>query len=128
MLGYSTSLKGLALQLIAQQRTRYTYLRNRARPKRQMLRAEVASEAEKTRLVLKSIHQHTALPLKDRLRAMLLLDNMHSYTRPGAIKERCVLTGRGNGMIRGWRINRITFREAAINGKICGLREAYNEK
>lgn len=92
-----------------------------------MLRAQAASDGELWRTVLKGIHQHQALPLKDRLRAMMALDGMHAYTRATEHKERCVITGRGNGLVRGWRVSRIVWRDAAIHGNIAGVREAYKE-
>lgn len=105
-------------------RHRYHYLRNRTRVKRSILTHKASAEHEITRLTLKGLHRSTILPMQDRLRAMMHLDKMHAYTR-GATTElrvRCVETGRGNGVIAPWRISRIVWREAAINGHLAGVR------
>jgi small subunit ribosomal protein S14 len=107
-----------------QVRHRYHYLRNRTRVKRVMLIHKASAEHEITRLTLKALHRSTVLPMQDRLKAMMHLDKMHSYTRGGTteLKVRCVETGRGNGVIAPWRISRIVWREAAINGHLPGVR------
>lgn len=102
-------------------RFRFQYLRNRSRVKRDILRHKAVSELEIPRMVFKAIHRDQRLDLKTRLQAMMTLQNMHSYTHPTALKPRCVETGRANGLIRGFGVSRIVFREAAINGKLSGI-------
>jgi small subunit ribosomal protein S14 len=106
-------------------RHRFHHLRNRARIKRDILRHASVAEFELPRLVYKALHRDQRLDMKTRLQAMMTLHNMNGYTRRGALKPRCVETGRGNGLMRGnWRISRIVFREAAINGNLPGVRLA----
>ena len=107
-----------------QMRFRYQYLRNRPRVKRDILRHQAVCEFEIPRLVLKSIQRDQRLDAKTRLRAMLALQNLHSYTFVTGLKPRCVETGRGNGLIQGFGISRIVFREAAINGHLSGVQRA----
>lgn len=111
--------------LKCQIRHRYHYLRNRAPVKRSILRHEASAEHATTRSVLKAIHRSTILPMQERLKAMLQLDKMHSYTRGGTgnLKVRCVETGRGSGVVGPWRVSRIVWREAAINGQLSGVRQ-----
>lgn len=129
-LSYPSSLVGQSLLINSpltsfnQLRFRYQYLRHRVRVKRDMLRREAVSEFEVRRMVLKALHRDHRLDMKTRLRAMMTLHSLNSYTRPNAIHSRCVETGRGQGLIKGFCISRIRFREAAINGRIPGLIKA----
>eukprot|EP00158_Paraphelidium_tribonemae_P008741 Partr_v1_DN28668_c1_g1_i1_m50287 putative ribosomal protein len=115
------SPSGANTQQILQVRFRYHYLRRRTRVKRDILRHEAAAELEIPRLVYKAIHRDQRLDLKTRLQAMLALQSMHRYAFSTALKPRCVETGRGGGYMKGFRMSRIVFREAAINGKLAGM-------
>ena len=109
------------LQIITPIRTRYQYIRHRTRVKRDMARHQMVADAEIQRGVLKALHRDHRLDMKTRLRAMLNLHSMPAYTRKTELKPRCVETGRGGGMIQPWRVSRIVFREAAINGRLSGV-------
>lgn len=114
-----------ALWHCQQVRTRYQYLRSRTRIKRDILRRQSVQEHEVLRLCLKSMHRDQRLPMRTRLQAMMTMYQMHPYTRLICLKERCVLTGRGHGLVPGgWRLSRIMFREQAINGRLPGVVEA----
>lgn len=82
------------LALIHPLRTRYSYIRQRTRVKRDMLRHACVAETELTRRVLKALHRDQRLDMRTRLRAMLQLHGMPSYTRGTELKPRCTLTGR----------------------------------
>jgi ribosomal protein S14 len=113
------------LRLAEQVRFRYQYLRNKTRVRRDILRRPAVAEFEIKRAVYKALHRDQRLPLTDRLRAMLGLHSMHSYTISNAIKARCVFGGRGTGILPGYRVSRIVFRESGINGRLPGAMRAH---
>lgn len=103
-----------------QLRFRYQYTRNRTRVRRDMLRRPALAEFEVKRMVYKALHRDQRLPMQSRLKAMITLHNFHPYTRHTEIKPRCVMSGRGTGVFTGFRVNRMIFRESAINGRLPG--------
>lgn len=107
-----------------QMRFRYQYLRNRTRVKRDVARRPAVAEFELKRMVYKALHRDQRLPMQDRLRAMLGLHSMHSYTIANAVKARCVFGARGTGVLPGFRVSRIVFRESGINGRLPGAMRA----
>lgn len=117
-------IKNAAIQVSTQLRSRHGYVRNRTRVKRDLLRRACVDECQLTRLVYKALHRDERLDMRVRLKAMMSLHQMHSYTRPHELKDRCVETGRGHGVVRAWRMSRIQFRENAINARLSGVREA----
>lgn len=121
---HSRALQNKPISCVSQIRTRYQYLRNRSRVKRDIVRHDVVPEAELDRMVLKALHRDQRLDMKSRLQAMLQLHQMPHYTLANALKPRCVETGRGNGLVKGFRMSRIAFRENAINGRIPGVTRA----
>ncbi len=52
------------------------------------------------------------------------LDKLPKNASPVRLKNRCMLTGRPKGYMRKFGINRVTFREMALDGKIPGLTKA----
>lgn len=40
------------------------------------------------------------------------------------IKNRCVLTGRSRGVLRKYRVSRITFKELVVAGYLVGVRKS----
>ena len=111
-----------------QLRFRYQYLRGRTRVKRDMARRPHVAESEIERMVLKALHRDQRLPMEDRIRAMLALHAMPPQTRPNMVKARCVLTGKGNGVLAGFRVSRIVFRESGINGMLPGAMRLLSER
>lgn len=106
---------------LTQQRFRHRYIERTRRVRRDFLRHESVKEMEIPRMVLKAIHRDTRLDTKTRLKASMTLSSTSNYGSRTSLKPRCVETGRGNGLVKGWRISRIVFREAAINGRIPGM-------
>jgi len=51
--------------------------------------------------------RNTSLPQSIRNRAMLQLTQMHAYTRPTQIKNRCVAGGVARGVFRAFRMGRV---------------------
>jgi hypothetical protein len=61
--------------------------------RRDMLRHQCVAETELTRRVLKALHRDQRLDMRTRLKAMLQLHGMPSYTRGTELKPRCTITG-----------------------------------
>ncbi|KAK1147411.1 40S ribosomal protein mrp2, mitochondrial [Aspergillus melleus] len=73
---------------------------------------------------LRYIIRNTSLPQRTRAQAQLQLTQMHAYTRPTQIKNRCVAGGIARGIIRDFRIARYQFREQALAGDLPGVKKA----
>jgi small subunit ribosomal protein S14 len=56
--------------------------------------------------------------------AQLALNKMHAHTRPTQIKNRCVMAGKGRGVLREFRMARFQFRMNALAGSIPGVKKA----
>ncbi len=52
------------------------------------------------------------------------LDKLPRNSSPVRLHNRCKLTGRPKGYMRHFGINRVTFREMALDGKIPGVTKA----
>jgi len=52
--------------------------------------------------------RNTSLPQRVRAQAQLQLSQMHAYTRPTQIKNRCVASGTARAVFRDFRINRVS--------------------
>jgi ribosomal protein S14 len=57
---------------------------------------------------LRYIIRNTTLPQRVRAQAQLQLSQMHAYTRPTQIKNRCVAGGIARSVIRDFRIARVS--------------------
>lgn len=81
---------------------------------------------ELPRKMLKSIFYNRSLPWEIRENARILLGKLprdSSVTRP---KNRCVVTGRGKGVLRTFRLSRMVFREQGVKGSLVGIRKEGN--
>ncbi|RPA94337.1 glucocorticoid receptor-like (DNA-binding domain) [Choiromyces venosus 120613-1] len=85
---------------------------------------EAFAAAEQTRQALRYIAQNTQLPLLQRTKAQVELALMDSNTRRMKIKNRCVTTGRGRGILRNFRICRYQFRLLGKAGDLPGVKKA----
>jgi ribosomal protein S14 len=61
------------------------------------------------RQALRYIIRNTLLPQRARAQAQLQLSQMHCYTRPTQIKNRCIAGGKGRGVFRDFRMARVCF-------------------
>ncbi|GAW15620.1 hypothetical protein EKO27_g1994 [Xylaria grammica] len=85
---------------------------------------KVFAEYEPERQALRYIIQNTTLPARTRAEAQLQLTQMHCYTRPTQIRGRCLLGGKGRGILRDFRLSRYNFRLQALSGNIPGVQKA----
>lgn len=53
--------------------------------------------------------RNTTLPQRVRAQAQLQLSQMHCYTRPTQIKNRCVASGTARSVFRAFRLNRVSW-------------------
>ncbi|RMJ27395.1 hypothetical protein PHISP_01711 [Aspergillus sp. HF37] len=91
---------------------------------RDHLKRKTFSQHEPQRQALRYIIHNTTLPQRVRAQAQLQLANMHAYTRPTQIKNRCVASGRAKSVFRAFRLTRIQFRLQAYKGELPGVKKA----
>ncbi|KAI9843983.1 MAG: 40S ribosomal protein mrp2, mitochondrial [Thelocarpon superellum] len=85
---------------------------------------KVFAQHETERQALRYIIRNTTLPQRMRAQAQLQLSQMHAYTRPTQIKNRCIIGGRGKGVLSEFRMARYCFRMNALAGNIPGVKKA----
>lgn len=76
------------------------------------------------RQALRYMIRNTSLPQRTRAQAQLQLTQMHCYTRPTQIRNRCIMGGKGRGVLRDFRMSRFQFRMNALAGKLPGVKKA----
>ena len=81
----------------------------------------IAREAKRLRLVKKYEALRKQLKEEGRWEELDKLPKNSSKVR---LHNRCKLTGRPKGYMRRFGINRVTFRQMALEGKIPGLTKA----
>lgn len=59
------------------------------------------------RQALRYIIRNTTLPPRVRAEAQLQLSQMHCYTRPTQIRNRCILGGKSRGVFRDFKMTRV---------------------
>lgn len=84
-------------------------------------KAIIAREAKRERLVAKYADLRKKLKEAGDWEALDKLPKNSSKVR---LHNRCKLTGRPKGYMRKFGINRVTFREMALAGKIPGVTKA----
>ncbi|KAL0635141.1 40S ribosomal protein mrp2, mitochondrial [Maublancomyces gigas] len=95
-----------------------------ARILRDHAKREAFAAAEQTRQALRYIAQNTQLSLRMRTKAMIDLAHMDPNTRPMKIKNRCIMGGKGRGVLRAFRVSRFQFRLNARAGNLPGVKKA----
>lgn len=81
----------------------------------------IAREKKRERLVAKYADLRAQLKAEGKWEELDKLPKNSSSVR---LHNRCKLTGRPKGYMRKFGINRVTFREMALAGKIPGLTKA----
>lgn len=92
--------------------------------KKDYIRRHTYKKNELNALLYKAIACNRILPLSKRLKAVKLLDELPNDCRITRIRNRCLFTGRSRGIIKKFKVSRITFRKLAHMGLIPGLRRA----
>ncbi len=78
----------------------------------------IARERKRERMVAKYADLRAKLKAEGDWDA---LDKLPRNSSPVRLHNRCRLTGRPKGYMRKFGINRVTFREMALSGKIPGV-------
>jgi len=81
----------------------------------------IAREEKRRRMVEKYADLRAQLKAEGDWEALDKLPRNSSRVR---LHNRCRLTGRPKGYMRKFGVNRVTFRELALNGKIPGITKA----
>ena len=81
----------------------------------------IAREAKRQKLVKKYAALRAQLKAEGRWEE---LDKLPKNASPVRLHNRCRLTGRPKGYMRKFGVNRVTFREMALAGKIPGVTKA----
>ncbi|KND01451.1 mitochondrial 37S ribosomal protein MRP2 [Spizellomyces punctatus DAOM BR117] len=84
------------------------------------------AENEITREALRLIARDKSgkYTLNDRIRAQLELQKLPKYSRPTAVHNRCVESGKTRGHVTDFKVSRIVFRERALAGEIPGVKKS----
>lgn len=81
----------------------------------------IAREEKRRRMVEKYAERRAQLKAEGDWEALDKLPRNSSRVR---LHNRCRLTGRPKGYMRKFGVNRVTFRELALHGKIPGITKA----
>tara|TARA_Y100001970_G_C14052418_1_gene759697 strand:- start:762 stop:1067 length:306 start_codon:yes stop_codon:yes gene_type:complete len=76
------------------------------------------------RAELKSIISNINTSIEEREMAVMKLDKLPRSSSRIRIRNRCFITGRPRGVIRRFKLSRLSFREMALNGEIPGVTKA----
>jgi len=79
---------------------------------------------EKKKLVLKALSVDKRLPASLRLFYKM---ELHSFKRNASatrIKNRCVITGRGRGVLKYFKMSRLQVRDTFFKGLLYGVRKS----
>ncbi|KAN0060691.1 40S ribosomal protein mrp2, mitochondrial [Thecaphora frezii] len=99
-------------------------VRPNARVLRDMATRQAVESNELIRRAFKYIARNTTLPQKVRHQAQLKLNQFPQKTRPAAVSNRCIETGRGRGVISEFGLCRYQFRMKALAGELPGVKKA----
>jgi len=84
-------------------------------------KALIAREAKRQKMVAKYADLRAKLKAEGNWEELDKLPKNSSRVR---LHNRCLLTGRPKGYMRRFGINRVTFRQMALDGKIPGITKA----
>ena len=73
---------------------------------------------------LKNIIKSPNSSLEDKAAAVAKLDKLPKSSSRIRVRNRCFKTGRPRGVIKRFKLSRISFREMALNGEIPGVTKA----
>ncbi|TFK29299.1 mitochondrial 40s ribosomal protein [Coprinopsis marcescibilis] len=70
------------------------------------------------------VARNETLPPQVRHQAQLQLNAFPANTRPTTVKNRCVISGRGRGIMSDFGLCRFQFRLKALRGELNGVKKA----
>jgi len=80
----------------------------------------VANQAPK-RAALKAIIKNRTLPIEERFKAQLKLNELPRDGSKCRVRNRCEISGRPRGVYRKLKMSRIAIRDLGSSGKIPGI-------
>ena len=83
---------------------------------RDKLRRLAIAQSQVDYQALKLITKDASLPLKSRVMAQKELQKFPSYSRPTSVRNRCIVNGKARGVLGGFKMNYMVFRERALAG------------
>ena len=92
---------------------------NRQKKREKLVRQYAAKRAE-----LKRRAKDSSLPPEQRMAAREALAKLPRNSSPVRLVSRCMVTGRGRGVYRKFRLSRNTFREMAHLGQLPGVQKS----
>ncbi|KAJ3326115.1 40S ribosomal protein mrp2, mitochondrial [Blyttiomyces sp. JEL0837] len=84
----------------------------------------VVAVREPERQALRMVMKDESLPLVIRIKAQMELQKFPRYSRPSALKNRCVESGKARGYIGDFKLSKIVFRDRALAGELPGVRKS----
>lgn len=93
-------------------------------------RSSIEKEKRRERTVKQSWEKRQALKKQasdinateeERHAARVAINKMPRDSSPVRLRNRCLLTGRSRGVMRQFKLSRLTFREMALHGMIPGV-------
>lgn len=84
-------------------------------------RRELFKKYEFRRLILKSLLCNELLSFTEKNCIRYLLNKMPKNSSGVRIRNRCILTGRGRGVIRKYRLSRIMLKKYCLLGYVPGI-------
>jgi len=70
------------------------------------------------------VARNQTLPPQVRHQAQLQLNTFPKDTRPATVKNRCIESGRGRGIMSEFGLCRFQFRLKALRGELAGVKKA----
>lgn len=88
---------------------------------REKKRFKLIQQYQQRRLALKKAQVDPKLTDEERLAARLKLNSLPRDSSPCRYSRRCVATGTSSSVYRKFGLNRISFRNMALNGLLPGV-------
>lgn len=76
--------------------------------------ADCSRGCPESRQALRYIIRNTTLPPRVRAEAQLQLTQMHCYTNPTQIRNRCILGGKGRGVFSDFKMSRVSTQAVTL--------------
>jgi len=87
-------------------------------------RREIFAKYENFRICLRALSKDLRLPYSVRLLYRVRLAEFYKNASKTRIKNRCVISGRGRGIFRFFRMSRLQIRDTSIKGLLYGIRRS----
>lgn len=87
-------------------------------------RREIFAKYENLRICLRALSKDLRLPYSVRLLYRIRLSEFYKNASKTRIKNRCVISGRGRGVFRFFRMSRLQIRDNSIKGLLYGIRRS----